>query len=330
MDSDVPAESGVKLIRHLVKCHGLAKPFKAMQLSPGLPRFFLIRPFLGDVDLAIILNTLPCRFACRFCGLRFRKKVLGITESQITEQFLWVCRRVRHAVAAITRISLSNDGSLFDEQTMAPASLECIARCAAEFPMVQRLVIESRLQLVSRERLLALQTAAPHLILDILTGFETLDARIRMDVLGKTETIDQYRDGLDIIAASGASLTAYVLFKPDPHMTDLAAVNEATSTAAFLKEECRSRSIPLSLRLNPMYPANGTPWAAEALSSSDFAPCRLTDVLAVARTIRTMGVPVHLGLSFEGLSSPKHTFYSREDFSRRLFETAKQFNLGGP
>jgi len=164
--------------------------------------------------------------------------------------------------------------------------------------------------------------------LRILTGFETVSERIREQHLRKRESLAKFLAGLDRVADAGASLTAYVLFKPDPAMTDADAVREASASIRFLAEECAGRRLPLAVRLNPMYVAAGSRWAHAAEGSPSYLPPRLTDVMRVAEEEARQGVPVYIGLSTEGLSGDRGSYTARNDYSPRLIRYVKQFNDG--
>jgi hypothetical protein len=293
------------------------------------PHYFLLRPFLADLDLLVILNTKRCRYRCKFCNLPAKSSAIEISAEQIAEQFLYVCREIKHALSVIDRITLSNDGSVLDADTLPLSALETIVRCSSRIRSARRLVLESRLEFASSDLIRHLQEIARHLSLDILTGFETRDEQIREKFLAKRETIEQFERGLDQIARTRVSLTAYVLLKPSPSMTDEAAVQEANRSITYLHEQTECRGIPLTVRLNPMYAARGTPWAAMATKDGRFAPPRLTDVLTVAQGARDRGIRIYIGLSTEGLAFSGGTYMAREDFSRNLLRQAKRFNRAG-
>ncbi len=161
------------------------------------------------------------------------------------------------------------------------------------------------------------------------TGFETVSEPIRERHLKKRESLTAFLSGLDRVAEAGASLTAYVLFKPDPAMTDEEAVLEAKASIGFLARECADRELPLAVRLNPMYLATGSRWARTAETGGDYLPPRLTDVMRVAEEQAANGVPIYVGLSTEGLAGEEGSYARREDYSPSLVRYVKQFNDGG-
>jgi archaeosine synthase beta-subunit len=193
---------------------------------------------------------------------------------------------------------------------------------------VRRIDLETRIEFADPGRLRQLQELAPRATLGVLTGFETQDQHIRDDILMKSEPLDAFLQGLDNVQQAGAALTSYVLFKPDPQMSDAGARDEAMKTIGFLAEECADRGIDLTIRLNPMYRAVGSGWARRADSAPEYQPPRLTDVMYVAQQAADMGVKIYIGLSAEGLAKDDGTYRARDDYLPALIKQVKLFNDG--
>jgi len=193
---------------------------------------------------------------------------------------------------------------------------------------VRRIELETRLEFVQPEVLEKLRQMAPRASFAILTGFETVDQRIRDEVLAKHEPLEMLLKGLDNVARAGALLTAYVLFKPDPQMSDPEACSEALRSIDFLARQCQVRDIDLTVRLNPMYRAEGSLWARTADRASTYSPPRLTDVMRVAENAAAAhrDVRVYVGLSDEGLANADGTYLARDDYNSGLIKYVKQFN----
>ncbi len=324
-----PSDGTSALAGALRRTYGPRKRMAEAVPSLARVRYFLLRRFLGDIDLLTILNSKRCRYRCRFCGLGQRAATRMPTREEVQAQYLGVLMEVRHALSLVDRLTISNDGSVFDKETLPPESLEDLMSCVRELTSVRRVVFESLLQFVAEAQLEALRGAARGVTVDILTGFETVDRRIRSTVLGKPETLEQFEEGLDRIAGARCSLTAYVMYKPDPVMSDHEARDEALATIRYLERECGRREVPLTIRVNPAYAASGTEWDEEALSRGGFRAPRLTDVLVVAEECRRNGTPIYIGLSTEDLALPGGSYAAREDFTPGLLEKAKQFNYSG-
>lgn len=316
MSSDLCDRINV-LYRHF----GPPKPMGSAGESTRLPHFFLLRKFLGEQDLAILFNTKRCRYNCAFCALPLKSSLTEIPADEIRAQFLYVAEEVKHALGLIDRITIANEGSVFDQETFPFDVLLEIAASTRSLPSVRRLVFETRLEFLNIEPLKEMRRTCMKEI-EILTGFESADKQVRDVVLSKREPLDVFLRGLDIVGESKSALTAYVLFKPIPNMSDQEAIDEARSSIAFLREACALRQIPITIRLNPMYAAQGTRWRSIAESSPSYSPPRLSDVLEVAREARARGTPTYIGLTSEGLAEIPFTYRGREDFSSSLLREA--------
>lgn len=312
--------------RDLYAEFGQSKPMGSTGPSTELPHFFLLRSFLGEVDLLTIFNTQRCRYQCAFCALPDKATHDWVCDEDIVRQFAHVLAECRHALSMVERVTLSNEGSVLDEETFGTTALEEICDAVNELRRVRRVELETRLEFVRASRLGALARRMPRVKIGVLTGFETVDERIRDTVLRKQESLTAFVNGLDEVAHAEATLTAYVLFKPDPAMSDEDAFAEGRATIQFLDTEAKERAIPLSVRLNPMYLAAGTRWGRLAAGKAEYSPPRLTDVMRLAELTIRPDLPVYIGLSTEGLADGRGTYLAREDFDRSMIKWVKLFN----
>ncbi|UGQ12525.1 radical SAM protein [Yinghuangia sp. ASG 101] len=325
MSSSVPLD---EFVGGLYRSFGPPKPMGGPAPAPDRPHFFLHRNFLGEQDLAILFNTKRCRYQCKFCALPFKSSREWIPEDAVLAQFRYVLEENKHAIGVLERVSVANEGSVLDETTFPADALTRIAGAVRRLPRVRKLILESRLEFLRPERLREL-TAASGKQLDVLTGFETLDEDLRERVLGKREPLDVFLRGLDVAGEAGCELTAYVLFKPEPTMSDKEAWAEAEASVDYLHEHCAARGVPLTVRLNPMYVARGTQWARRVEELAEYRPPRLSDVIALAERKRAQGIAVYLGLTSEGLSDEQMTYRGREDFGSGLVKQGILMNSDG-
>lgn len=312
----------------LYEKYGQRKPMGESAPSPWMPHFFLHRTFLGDQDLVIIFNTKRCKYRCHFCQLPAKSSPTMIPGSEIVAQFGYVMKELKHSLSVMDRLTFSNEGSVLDPATFPTEALLEIAEAVNELRRVRTLVLETRLEFVDTAALAQVREAAPRVSLNILTGFETHDPYIRDKVLFKREPLDVFERGLDRVAEAGVQeLTAYVLFKPRWDMSDEEAVAEAEVSIDYLAAQAAARRLNLSVRLNPMYAADGSRWAKKAHISPDYKPPRLTDVMRVAEKKRQEGVNIYIGMSTEGLDDGSN-YMAREDYSPSLIKPVVLFNSG--
>ncbi len=321
----IPIEEKVRV---LYDKFGQRKPMGLAVSDVRKPLYFLHRTFLAEQDLLIIFNTKRCRYQCHFCQLPLKSSRYWISGEDILAQFEYVINEMKNSLSVLDKLTLANEGSVLDVDTFPTKALLTIARCVHELRLVRRLVLETRLEFVNPSVIKKIQKEAPKAIIDILTGFETRDPYIRDNVLCKDEHLDIFLSGLDKVAQSGAELTSYILFKPAQTMTDKEAFVEAETSITYLANQCRTRNIPLTIRLNPMYAAAGSRWAKIANETSDYQPPQLTDVMKLAAKKKLEGLKVYIGLSSEDLDEPWGSYIAREDYSRSLIKPIKLFNDG--
>ena len=316
------------MVRNLYEEFGQQKLMERSVSDSEVPNYFLLRTFMGENDLLILFRTQRCRYQCHFCQLSVRSPRTWISGDDILAQLVHVVYEMKHSLSILDRITLSNEGSILDDETFSRQALLTIARCIQELRRVRTIVLETRLEFVDPVFIHQLQELSSRSTINILTGFETVNRHLRDNVLVKREPLELFLDGLDKVADSGAELTSYVLYKPSPDMTDAEAWIEAEQTIDYLVEQCQRRAIPLSVRLNPMYRAEGSRWAKLALSTPEYRPPRLTDVMRLAEKKAQEGVQVYIGLSNEGLSDARGDFTAREDWSPNLVKPIILFNNG--
>jgi archaeosine synthase beta-subunit len=316
-------------VRHLYAEFGQRKAIGESAADRRRPHYFLLRTFRGDNDLLIIFNTKRCRYHCAFCRLPEKSSREFIPASDIAAQFEYVSDELKHALSIVDRVTFSNEGSILDNETLPTETLIQLTEAVAELRRVTRLVLETRIEFVDPVMLRRLAEVAPRVMLTILIGFETRDPTIRQKVLVKQETLRVVEGGLDKIAAIGAQLGAYVLFKPSPRMSDEEAYQEADESIDYIVAQCAQRGIRIDcIRLNPMYLARGSAWARLAERSSAYRPPRLTDLMRLAEKKSQAGIPIYIGLSTEGLADFEGTYLSREDYTPKLIRPIKLFNDG--
>lgn len=313
-------------LRVLYNEFGQRKIIGKKALNTKKPHFFLQRTFLGEQDLLIIFNTKCCRYKCNFCGLHSKNSQKWIPCEDILAQFEYVMNELKHSLSVLDRVTISNEGSVLDSETLPTEALLTIAKCIKELRHVRTFVLETRLNFIEPKIIEEINKAVPKVKVNILTGFETLDFRIRDEILNKQETIKEFETGLDKVAETGADLTTFVLFKPSQNMTDAQAFNEANNSINYLIYQCKNRGISLTIRLNPMYAAQGSVWAHVAANTSSYKPPMLNDMMKLAFQKAQEGANIYIGLSTEGINTSWGTFRVRDDFSPELLKQAILFN----
>jgi uncharacterized Fe-S cluster-containing MiaB family protein len=145
------------------------------------PHYFLERNFLGESDLAVLFNTLRCQHQCNFCTLPTKSSKSFIEGDDIASQFIHVLHEVRHSLGILERLTLGNEGSVFDEKTFPNCRLIEMVRATNEIPNIKRIVFETRHEYFTAEKASFIKRISKK-NLNVLTGFETIDCSIRNEV----------------------------------------------------------------------------------------------------------------------------------------------------
>ncbi len=314
-------------VRSLYRAFGPPKPMGNAPLNSAHPLFFLVRQFLGEVDLAILFNTKRCRYQCRFCTLPAQSSRTWIEEDKVLAQFRHVINEAKHTLGVLDRLTIANEGSVLDFDTFPRQALNMIIDASEEILGLSKVVLETRMEFVTDDVFRDIRGRTRRK-LAVLAGYETLDEEIRSAILGRRQDISTFEAGIGVLARNNTDLIAYVLYKPSPVMTDAEARIEASDTIDFLAALCERSGVKLTIRLNPMYAATGTPWHKEAMAAGDrYSPPLLSDVLEIAKEKRARGVPVYLGLTSEGRATDNTTYKARPEYHKGLLKEAIAMNM---
>jgi hypothetical protein len=128
--------------------------------------------------------------------------------------------------------------------------------------------------------------------LDITTGFETQDERILNEVLGKRLSKAGFEKKVALLGRHGVGLTAYVMLKPDPKMTEHEGVHEAVMSAEYLHNLGKRTGTRIMVYVNPTYAAKGSVLAREMRRLHYHPPTRESLDLVVGMA-RKNGIAAH-------------------------------------
>lgn len=304
--------------RNIYKKYGQSKSMD----NQNEPCFFLHRNFKGEQDLLIIFKTPPCQSNCKYCGLSSKESNCS---TSLCEQFTYVINEMRHSLSILDRITLSNNGSMLNTNTVSRKELMSILDSIAQIKNISRVVIETDLKFINDATILELKNVLPGIHLNFLTGFETLNEKIMQQSLGKYRNSEEFEKKLSILAKENCELTSYILYKPDQFMDDEMAYQEAIKSIEYLECQCKKRNLPLTIRINPMFAAKGTIWGEIARNSVEYSPPKLSDIFSLAKEIQKR-ISVYIGLSLEEKNEPWGSYRVHSDVTKKLILDIIRFN----
>jgi len=275
------------------------------------PIFHWYRETPFGKELTICLYTRGCRYgACSFCALP------SVTAGDRDIPYKTINAQVDHvfasyskeALAEVWKLSIFNNGSVLDQETLPTKSLLYLILKACELPSLEVVSLETRAEYVEDWELKVLhQLVGDKVTIEIALGFETHDERIRNRILHKGLSERRFRELLELLAGSGTRLKCYVMVKPDPAQSEEDGIREASESIHYLGRSAREFGVAISAHLNPTFVARGTELEG-SFEKAGYQPPDLASVVDVLQATRDDGVWTFVGLDDEGLASEGGSF----------------------
>jgi radical SAM enzyme (TIGR01210 family) len=258
--------------------------------------------------LMVILRAPGCIYArhtggCSNCG--FAHLTTGgdaVAAEHLSEQLRRALHRHPDRDETILQLDLYCSGSFFCDEEIQPEARDLLLEQAAQLPAVEVVVVESRPEFINeqvlRRSIEALSGPRP-IQLEVAIGLETANDHIRQERIKKGFSRRAFEDTARLLAEHGVALVAHVLLKPIG--TDEAeALDDVLRTGRYLKSLAKRVSLPARIALEPTFVPEGTPLYEELLAGR-YHPPSLWSVVHAASSLLRQGLPVHVGLSSEGL-----------------------------
>ncbi len=290
------------------------------------------------LTLFVVFYSQACRWnQCKGCNLPGEMSEHHVKWGSIWNQIdnLFKIPDVVKRFSYIKKLIVSNNGSIFDEDTFSTTALiHLVALSNHNFPNLAVFAVETRPEYVDVHELeivgRALREGHTPTVLEICIGFEVYDARLRNDVFLKGLTFKAFTDLVKMIANHHARLKCYFMLKPVVDMSSEDAIADIHLAIDYLAEVSCDHDIPINMHLNPTYVAKGTPLEAE-FNAGRYVPPTLLDVAWAAFGAKDKGVSIFVGLFDEGLAVPGGSFVREgdEEIIRQLtlFNQTQDFGI---
>lgn len=131
-------------------------------------------------------------------------------------------------------LNVFNNGSFLNDNEIPPQSRVEMLKRIAEQDDIKMLVVESRPEFVTEEKVKEIKQLLPGKYVEIAIGLETRNDLYRMVCLNKGFSLKQYQEAARIVR-SHLNLRTYVLLKP-PFLTEQESIDEAVDTIAYAME----------------------------------------------------------------------------------------------
>jgi len=124
--------------------------------------------------------------------------------------------------------------------------------------------LETRLEYVTETRLKTLvKSIGSNRKLDLTVGFETQDEYILNEILGKRLNKKCFEEKVGLLGKYDVQLTAYIMLKPDPKMTERDGIDEALKSIDYLQSLSKRTDTKIIIYVNPTYASEGSKLAVK-------------------------------------------------------------------
>jgi len=172
---------------------------------------------------------------CTMCGFwnETAQFMRPITHRNFVNQFADVLRT--HELQQYPVLSLYNAGSFLVEQEIPLSAVEEIMGLVARhLPDLKRVIIESKVEDVDREKLRGLQKILGNRTqLALAVGFESQDDTVRNLCINKGCTKRQFENFVELTRSDGLHSIVYLILKP-PFLTEREAIDEAVASTRYV------------------------------------------------------------------------------------------------
>lgn len=253
---------------------------------------------------------------CTMCGhlARQTRRLEIIAPEEYYRQFVSEFKKVDFNKSPL--LNLYNNGSFLNDNEMPPQARRKILKLIGGEPNIKMLVLETRPEFVTEEKVSEIKCILPDKHVDLAVGLEMKDDFLRTVCINKGFSLKQYKRAAEIITRY-LNLRTYVLLKP-PFLSEREAVENAIETVRYAfaggsrlvsLEACSIQDYTLVKHLSDrgLY---HTPW--------------LWSILEVVKTCSHLGRLV-IGL-FQFFPSPKEMPYNCDRCSHDVMDRIHNYN----
>ncbi len=168
---------------------------------------------------------------CTMCGhlAQQTRTKEQINDNDLIIQFKNEFRKIDFSKSPI--LNIFNNGSFFNEKEISKNARREILKVINSEPNIKMLVVETRPEFISEEKIIEFNNILPNIHLEVAIGLEMKDDYFRMICINKGFKLDQYKKAAEIITKH-VNLRTYVLLKP-PFLTEVEAIDEACETIEY-------------------------------------------------------------------------------------------------
>lgn len=255
--------------------------------------------------LMVILRAPGCYYqlrgkGCTNCGFdHLTTDGQAVSSDDLLAQLEAALARHADRLEEIAQLDIYCSGSFFADQEIPAEARVRLLRRARELRRLERVLVESRPELIREEQLAAAHAAlGDEIQLEVAIGLESADETIREERINKGFTLRAFERAAEKLAAQNVGLVVYLLLKPID-TGEREAIDDVIASARYLKALSERLALSTRVALEPAFVVKGTP-LYDALREARYQPPSLWSVIEVLRAIAPL-LKIKVGLSHEGL-----------------------------
>ncbi|MHA2182618.1 MAG: archaeosine biosynthesis radical SAM protein RaSEA [Promethearchaeota archaeon] len=189
-------------------------------------------------EFTIILRTKGCSWSlgesggCTMCGYIQDANIENVNSENIIKQFNYAFNsKIKEIISDEDNFSLKvfNSGSFFDENEISNDARLRIYEKIEELDKIKEVVIESRVEYITSERLAELKANLKNKHIEIAIGVETVDDYIRNHYINKGMLFNDFKTVLNMCKENHIGVKTYLLLKP-PFLNEQGAIDDCISS----------------------------------------------------------------------------------------------------
>ena len=193
-------------------------------------------------EFTIILRTKGCSWAlgesggCSMCGYYLDANIEDVSATQIINQFDHAYNDKINEIKQDSNnfiLKIFNSGSFLDEREVPEKVRKYIYGKIAKEEKIKELVIESRLEYISSEKLQEIRELLNQKYIEVAIGLETVDDYIRNHYINKGVLFKDFKIALKRCKENNIGVKVYLLFKP-LFLNEQAAIDDCSNSIKTL------------------------------------------------------------------------------------------------
>ncbi|MBY8980139.1 MAG: archaeosine biosynthesis radical SAM protein RaSEA [Candidatus Lokiarchaeota archaeon] len=212
-------------------------------------------------EFTIILRTKGCSWAlgpnggCSMCGYVQDSTFEKIDQAHIKNQIDYAFQEKLTEILEDEEdfvLKIYNSGSFFDDDEISESTRDYIFKKIAKIPKIKELVIESRVDYITQEKLIKMKNSLD-IYIEVAIGLETVNDHIRNAYINKGLLFKDFLEANRLCRINDIGVRTYLLFKP-PFLNEQTAIDDCVRSILKLAElKVNTISInPLNIQKNTL------------------------------------------------------------------------------